>query len=66
MRHRWHPNYYTKKEILEMDNYQLLNAFANAVVDETNAQNNYKTGVTQKQVKQMEWFREELLTRMGK
>lgn len=66
MRHRWHPTYYTKKEILEWDNYQLLNAFAMAITEETNAQNHYETGVPAKLTKQIEWMREELLVRMGK
>lgn len=66
MKHRWHPTYYTKKEILEMDNHALLNAYAQAIQDETNAHNHYATGITQKQLKQHEWMYEELLSRMKK
>lgn len=63
---KWHPGYYTKKEILELDNHQLLNAFAASIADETNAQNKLARGIPAKLTKQIEWMREEILTRMGK
>lgn len=63
MKYRWSPVYYSKKEILEMDNVRLLNAFEGSICDETRAQNHLAKGIPAKLTKQIEWIRDELLTR---
>lgn len=62
MKMYWKPEYYTKKEILEMDNVKLLNAYTAACCDEVKAHNS-KPSVPLKLLKQIEWMRDELLTR---
>ena len=60
---KWAPTYYTKKEILEMDNIKLLNAFEQAIVDSVKA-TNFRAHYPAKLSKQIEWLRDELWTRM--
>jgi hypothetical protein len=64
MRHqKWAPAYYTKREILEMDNISLLNAFEQAAGDSVIA-TNHRAHYPAKLAKQIEWMRDELLTRL--
>ena len=60
---RWAPYYLTKKEILQLEDYQLINAFEQAITDVT-IQANCRAKITQKAAKNVEWIREELLTRL--
>lgn len=56
--------YLKKGQILEMEDYQLLNEFENTVTICTKAINFTKRGVTPKLLKQVDWLREEILSRM--
>lgn len=57
--------YYTKKEIGELDSNQLVTAFENSVCEETKAVN-FKPRVPQKLAQQTERLREEIISRMIK
>jgi hypothetical protein len=58
------PYYLTKKQIIEMKNQELVNAFEIAVTDLTIAQN-CRARIPQKVAKQVEWIRDEILCRMA-
>ena len=62
MANRWSPTYYSKKEILCMDNVQLLNALYTSARDETKAQN-FRDHIPAQLLKQTDWIREEILSR---
>lgn len=57
-------DYLKKTEILEMEDYQLINAFERIVTEMTKVQNFTKKGVSPKMGKQFDWVREEILSRM--
>ena len=57
------PYYLTKREIHELHNDALVNAFEIAVTDVVNAQN-HRASVPAKMYAQAEWIREELLRRL--
>ena len=56
-------NYLTKREIVVMDNEQLLEAFERAVTNLVISQN-HRARIAIKAVKELEWCKEELLTRL--
>ena len=58
-------NYYTKKEILAMDNMRLLHAFEQSAID-TTLMINLESRFPEKLAQQNEWLREELLFRLDK
>lgn len=60
---KWAPDYLTKKEVLQLENYQLVNAFERAVTNIV-VMENCRAKVTQKAAKELEWVKEELLTRL--
>lgn len=57
-------DYYNKKDISQMTDSQLVDAFEQAVVNETKAINFTKRGITPKMEKEFNIIREELLSRM--
>ena len=56
--------YLKKEQILQMEDYQLVNEFESTVTECIKAVNFTKRGVTPKMTKQLDWLREEILTRM--
>lgn len=56
--------YYKKSTIIEMEDYQIVNAFEQTVIDMTKCANFTKRGVSPKLCKQYDWLKEELLARM--
>lgn len=60
---KWSPTYYTKKEIIEMSDHKLLNAFEQSAGDDVKAVN-FCAHYPLKLGKQIEWMREELLVRL--
>lgn len=65
MAYRWSPEYFSRKEIREMTDAELLNAFEGSIIDETKAQN-FRDHVPPKLSRQVEMIREELLNRLRK
>lgn len=63
MRYVWKPSYYSKREVENMDNEGLVDAFEGAVVDLVQCQN-YRNHVPAKLAKQIEWMKNELCERM--
>lgn len=57
------PYYLTKKEIIGLEDHELVNAFEIAVTDLTIA-SNCRARIPQKVAKQVEWLRDELLVRL--
>jgi|GEM_PF-3821122 len=56
--------YLKKEQILQLEDYQLVNEFENTVTECIKAINFTKRGVTPKLAKQLDWLREEILSRM--
>ena len=52
-----------KKEILELKDYELVNAFERAVTNVC-IMTNHRARVSQQATKELEWIREELLQRL--
>ena len=60
---KYAPDYYKKSEIIVLENNQLLNAFERAIINVC-IMENHRAKVTQKAVKELEWIREEILSRL--
>lgn len=57
------PDYLTPKQVLELNDHELLNAFEAMIAAWTNAQN-MNSRIPQKLTKQVERLRDEILSRM--
>ena len=58
-------NYLKKEQILQMEDYKLLNEFELTVIEITKAENFTKRGASPKLARQQNWLREEILSRMS-
>lgn len=59
-----HFDYATKEEILKMENFQLLNLLESIIEHRMKIECHPTGRVPQKLLKQLDWVRDELLTRM--
>ena len=58
-------DYLKKEQILKMENFQLLNEFERTTIEITKMESFTKRGTTPKAARQLEWLREEILSRMS-
>lgn len=59
-----HFDYATKEQILKMENYELLNLFEHIIEHRMKIENRPTGRVPLKLLKEYEWVRDELLSRM--
>lgn len=60
---KWAPDYYKKKEIIVLENHDLVNAFEQAVTN-VMIMINCRSKVSQMAYKNLDWIRDELLQRL--
>lgn len=58
-------DYLKKAQILQMENFRLLNEFERTAIEITKMENFTKNGATPKATRQLDWLREEILSRMS-